>query len=255
MAKEKEGEVTPEVKTESVVETPPEVSIEDLQTQIQEKDTKIQEQDAKILEQQRTVSKHADRERKLGDQSEAMAAISRRMDISDEERATMLDYLEELRGQPAEEAKAPLRSHRAELEERRKARGGEKITPSVDPSVQSFLSYCDDVDLHIDTDSFEGCDPLVKEALGEGRGFRGGLKYLKTKIKTKDAEKTKKDAEEIAKGLVEQKLKDLGLTASEASGPSAAETSFEKVRDAYIHNPNDPAIAREYLRLRQKQGI
>lgn len=230
--KEKVEEVTPEVETEPVVETPPEVSIEDLQKQIQERD-------AKILEQQQTVTKHAERERKLRDQSDVLAAIHKRLDDSEELQATMLDHLEELRGQPVEETPSPPKSHREQLETRRKERGTVKQQTAIDPDVQTFFSYCDAIDLYIDNDSFEKCDPLVKEALGENRGFKEGLKYLKSKVKENKEGEVSKAAEESAKVLLEQKLKEHGLTASDASGPSVASQNDEAFLRSYSEGKSD----------------
>jgi len=131
MAEDKKEEITPEVKTDVKVETPPEVSIEDLQKLIQERDSKI-------LEQQRTISRHAESERKLKDQSETLAGIYKRLDDSEELQATMLDHLEELRGEPVEEARTSRKSHRQELEERRKAQSGGKKEVPTDPDVTSL---------------------------------------------------------------------------------------------------------------------
>jgi len=221
MAEDKKEEITPEVKPDIKVETPLQVSIEDLQKQLQDRDSKI-------LEQQRTISRHAESERKLKDQSEAVIALR---DDFEEYRATSLDYLEELRGQPVEEAKTP-RSHRAELEEQRKARAGEKKAPQ-DPDVTRFITYIDSQELKPD-------DPLVLEAVGEDRTPQEALKYLRDKVKANSQASTEKSAAEIAKGLHEQWLKEHGLTAPGAGGPSASAKNW---RDLSAKEKIDYAIA------------
>lgn len=196
---------------EGTVETPPEVSKEDLQKEVAAKQEEI-------LKLQQTVSRHADSEHKLKDQSEALASLHKRLDQQEEAQAAQLDYLEEKLGETGEE-KPKTQTHAEKLEAQRKER---EAAPKkgVDPNAQRFFDYCEDVDLHIDYDSFEGCGPLVKEALGEGRTFKEALKYVRDKVKASQGADVDKRAKEIAEGLVEQKLKGYGLTAPGAGGPT-----------------------------------
>lgn len=218
MAKETEQEVTPKVETDEKVETPPEVSKEDLQKQVVAKEEEVRKL-------QQTVSRHAESERKLKDQSETLASLHKRLDQQEASQADILDYLEEIRGEPAVE-KPKTQTHREQLETQRKER---ETSPKkeVDPDVMKFVTYVDSQSLSIE-------DDLVKEAVGEDRNPKDALKYLRDKVKASQGQDVDKRAKEIAEDLLEQKLKEYGLTASGAGGPTAGgglpETARGKIR-------------------------
>ena len=201
-------EITPEK-----VETP-EVSIEDLQKQVAAKEEEIRKL-------QQTVSRHADSERKLKDQSETLTSLHKRLDQQEESQAVILDYLEEIRGEPREKTQ----THKAELEERRKEK------PKGDPDVARFVAFVESEGLSYD-------DSLVKEAASEDRNPKEALKYLRDKVRATQSQSIDKRAKEIAEGLLEQKLKELGLTAAGPKGPSGPKENWrdlsaeEKIRQA-----------------------
>ena len=202
-------EITPEQ-----VETLPEVSIEDLRKQVAAKEEEIRKL-------QQTVSRHADSERKLKDQSETLTSLHKRLDQQEESQAVILDYLEEIRGEPREKTQ----THKAELEERRKEK------PKGDPDVARFVAFVESEGLSYD-------DSLVKEAASEDRNPKEALKYLRDKVRATQSQSIDKRAKEIAEGLLEQKLKELGLTAAGPKGPSGPKENWrdlspeEKIRQA-----------------------
>ena len=204
-------EITPEQ-----VETLPEVSIEDLRKQVAAKEEEIRKL-------QQTVSRHADSERKLKDQSETLTSLHKRLDQQEESQAVILDYLEEIRGEPGEKPKT--QTHKAELEERRKEK------PKGDPDVARFVAFVESEGLSYD-------DSLVKEAASEDRNPKEALKYLRDKVRATQSQSIDKRAKEIAEGLLEQKLKELGLTAAGPKGPSGPKENWrdlsaeEKIRQA-----------------------
>jgi len=204
MAEEKQTEVT----QEETVETPPEVSVDELKQAISAKD-------AEILGLQQTVSKHADNEHKLKDQANSLATIHGRLDKQEENQAAILDYLEEIRGEPVEQPGTSKVSHRAQLAESRKQEGSNKEAVKADPDVVKFVNY-------MDSQGFSTDDALVKEAVGEDRSPKDALKYLREKVEAGRGENVEKRAKEIAQGLIEQKLKELGLTTEATAVPSAS---------------------------------
>lgn len=201
MGTETEKKVT---QPEGTVETPPEVSKEDLQKEIAAKQDEI-------LKLQQTVSRHADSEHKLKDQSDILTSLHKRLDQQEESQAAVLDYLEEIRGEPTGE-KPKTQTHAEKLEARRKE-GEASPKKEVDPDVMKFVAYVDAQGLSTD-------DALIKEAVSEDRNPKDALKYLRDKVKANQSEESKKQATEIAKGLVEQELKQRGLTAAGARGPT-----------------------------------
>lgn len=232
MAEEKDKEEiqetqTPETETpevEPVVE--PQVSTEDLQKEVERKEGEIQRLQGITKDLQ-----------KKGISGEVLDSFGKRMGGLEEQQAVIMDMLEERLGEPSVEETKTRKTHLEQLREgRTEAQKGRETT--VPPDVQRFFSYCDSADLHVDYDTLENCDPLIKEALGEGRGFKEGLKYLKEKVKGKNEEKTNKQFEQMRQEVREQTLKEHGLTASDAGGPSAPAQSWrdlsadEKLRRA-----------------------
>ena len=211
MTDEKEGEVTPGTEP---AETLPEPTMDGLQKAISDKD-------AEILRLNQTVSKHAEGERKLKDQTETLAAIHGRLDTQEDSQATILDYLDELRGTPTEEPETSRKSHRDQLAEKRKDNESKGKAVSADPDVAKFIGYMEDHGLKME-------DSLVVEAVAEDRSPKDALKYLRDKVGANRDESVDKRATEIAQGLLEQKLKELGLT-KEPGTPSAPTGNWQEL--------------------------
>tara|TARA_Y100000310_G_C20578298_1_gene761613 strand:- start:260 stop:1042 length:783 start_codon:yes stop_codon:yes gene_type:complete len=70
--------------------------------------------------------------------------------------------------------------------------------------------------------------------------------------KAKDVLAEQKVKEARQRYNVETSAMDMG---AQAGTPAAPSPSFIKVRDAYIENPNDPAISKKYNEMRQERGI
>jgi len=191
-------EETPEV--EPAVE--PEVSIEDLKKEIERKESEIKRLQG--------ISKDL---QKRGIPKEELDALTQRIDGIEELHATMMDYLVEHLGEPVEEEPTPTKkTYRQQLDERRAIqRVGKRET---DPDVSRFINY-------VDGQGLERNDPLVLEAVGEDRTPQEALKYLRDKIKATNQASVDKLIAEKAKALNEQWLREHGIAASEASGPSA----------------------------------
>lgn len=179
----------------------------DLQKEIDRKEAEIKRLQGLVKDAQ-----------KRGVPKEEIDALNKRFDGIEELTATMADRLEEQFGES--DVKTTKKTHRQELDEKRQVKP--KVEPVADPDVQKFIGYLNSQDLAYD-------DPLVQEAIAEDRTPQDALKYIKGKVEAKSQVIIDKKAEEIAKNLVEQKLKDLGLTASGAGGPSAPGTAW---RDA-----------------------
>lgn len=240
MAEEKE--VTQEAQAEqpeAEVETP---GAEDLQKQIEELTA-----DRKRLEQ--TVSKHAAEEQKLRGQVGSFTTLADRQDRVEEQNALMLDYLEELRGTSAEPAQTI--SHSSKLEQQRKEKAesekaeAEKSKPQTEADSEEVEAFYMAKNLM----NMQGWD-MEHPAVVKTKSMSSPKEALRVLQKAAKEENDRRINETI-----QQQLKASGLTGAPPSGPSAQNTSFENVRDTYIKNPNDPAIAREYYRLRQERGI
>ena len=241
MAEEKMEEITPtpeEQPAEEVI-AQPEITVEELKKLLDQKDA-----DIKKLRQ--AVARHSESEHKLKDQSETLAGLHKRLEGQEEMSAQMLDYLEELRGTGIEEPKPSRLSHREQLEQRRKEKVGVKEEVPTNPAVIKFVNYIDSQGLTFD-------NPLVKEAVAEDRDPEEALKYLRDKVKATETTTISKLVEEKAQSLLEQKLKEFGLTASGAGGPSASGKDFTRERIAAM-SPEEYAANKEAITEALKQG-
>lgn len=187
-----------------------EVTLEQLQ---QEKG----ELEAKLKQMEKVVSRH-------GSQDETLKKIHERLDTEkaarEEHEAIVLDSVEGLKA--IMEGSEATPKHREQLAERRKQEEASKGQgKSLPKETEKFLDFCAENEIHLDTENLDDCDPLVKEALSEGRNFATGLSYLKTKVKARNDEKSQKTIQETALEMVQQQLKEHGLTKEATAGPSA----------------------------------
>ena len=202
-------------ETDNLGEGKSQPTVEELQKQIEEARREIERKEG-VLQQTKRELKEA---RRSGASKAEIEAIIKRLDFQEEWLAGALDDLATKVAGDYEEPKPTRKSYREELEERRQRAKPE--APKPDPDAQRFLAYCDAMDLHLDYDDIEACDPLVKEALSEGRDFREGLRYLKEKMKPKEVD-IDKIVNEKLQFAVEQKLKELGLTSEGVGTPSGS---------------------------------
>lgn len=206
-----QGEVS-QAETPQPVVPAVELSADTLKQQITEREQKI-----KALEQ--TINKQGQENRKLRETSTLIAALNKKQEDQEGKLATMLDYLEEIRGGVPAEAQPQIGRHQAELEQRRKETS--KPLPSVDDDVREFTKYC--TKHGIDEDH-----PLWTEAVIGSTSPAEALERLKPKVEAieqEEVQKRDKAAEEKARILLQQELKKLGLTGSDASGPNVAGSS------------------------------
>jgi len=241
-----EKNTTPVVEEETTQpgEVTAQPTVEELQRQIVERDTEIERKEG-VLQQTKRELKDA---RLKGGSKVEIDALGKRMEVQEEMLAGALDEITaKVSGE--EEPRQAKQTYSQQLKERREKSKPEE--PKSDPDAQRFIDYCADEGLHLDYEDLDSCDPQVKEALGEGRTFREGLKHLKDKMKTSnvDIDKLVEDKLQIA---LEQKLKALNLTGEGAGAPSGSNAGFEKAEQDYADGKISTS---EYTKLRQEQGI
>jgi len=140
-----------------------------------------------------------------------------------------------------------MRAHSQKLELQRAERGKAKTETPSDPAVTKFVNYVDDNDLERDS-------VLVREA-AEGRTPTEALDYLRDKLKAQktstDEARIAKLVEEKAKVVVEQRLKESGLTSKGAGGPNAATLDDKAFLESFSkgekNNPEDFKRAAEIV--------
>jgi len=173
--------------------------IEGLRQSVQQKEAEIKRlQGILKAEQKRGVSKAE------------LGAITQRLDSQEEWLAEALDDLARRQGDSYEEPRQERKSYKQSLEEKRQA----KPSQTEDPEVRAFFDYIDEQGLDIE-------DSIVKDAVGDDRPPKQALKFLKEKMKEKEMSEIEAKSEEKIRLGVEQKLKDLGLTAEGVAAPSA----------------------------------
>jgi len=212
MSEEKQiPKVEPTVPTEKV-ETEvaaPQQTTEELQQEIVRKEEVIKQLKGSLkAAQERGVPK------------EELTTLHKRIDDMQEWYATVSDDLARRISGEEDESKPVRKTYSQQLEDKRKeAKPKEETKP--DPDVQKFINYIHSQELEYD-------NPLVQEAVADERTPQEALKYLKDKAKNQTQAEVDKLADEKAKTLLEQKLKDLGYTVSGASGPSAPATTWRE---------------------------
>jgi len=196
-------QVDPAVPTvEGETKEPIEPSIEELKQEIERKETHIQTLQGSLkAAQQRGIPK------------EELNTLHKKIDDMQEWNAQVMDDLARQISGEEEDTKPVRKTYRQQLQDKREeAKPKEEL--KLDPDVQKFVKY-------LDSQGLDSDDPLVKEAVAEDRSPQEALNYLKDKVKGQTQAEVDKLADEKAKNLVEQKFKDLGLTAPGADGPSA----------------------------------
>ena len=86
---------------------------------------------------------------------------------------------------------------------------------SPDPEAQNFVNYMNSFDPPL---AFE--DSMVQAAIADDATPIEALKSLKAAVKAKGAVETDKEADERAERIIQERFKELGLTAQGASAPS-----------------------------------
>ncbi|HUS03904.1 MAG TPA: hypothetical protein VMY79_00015 [Dehalococcoidia bacterium] len=212
MSEEKQiPKVEPTVPTEKV-ETEvaaPQQTTEELQQEIVRKEEVIKQLKGSLkAAQERGVPK------------EELTTLHKRIDDMQEWYATVSDDLARRISGEEDESKPVRKTYSQQLEDKRKEAKPKEDT-KLDPDVQKFINYIHSQELEYD-------NPLVQEAVADERTPQEALKYLKDKAKGQTQAEVDKLADEKAKTLLEQKLKDLGYTVSGASGPSAPASTWRE---------------------------
>jgi len=101
--------------------------------------------------------------------------------------------------------------------------------------------------------------PKVKEAIqkwGAARGINDYVSIAMDLNKFIVSESTKRSSER-EDGLRRQYNVENGSLATGTGGgtPAGAGASWERVRDAYIEDPNDPKISKQYYEMRRARGL
>jgi len=240
---EKETTQVVEGETSQSDEGTTQPTVEELQGQLAERDREIERKEG-VLQQTKRELKEA---RQRGGSKAEIEALGKRLETQEEFLANALDDIANRVGGDYEEQKQTRKSYSDQLKERRQVKTEQ---PKPDPEAQKFLNYCEIMDLHLDYEDLDGCDPMVKEAL-EGRDFREATKYLKEKMKPQEVDIDKKVDEKLQIAL-EQKLKDMGLTKEGAGAPSGPNVGFDKSEQDYVEGK---ISYMEYKKLRQEKGL
>ena len=191
-------------------------TIEELQKQLEERDKEIERKEGVL----QTTKRELRETRQKGGSKVELEALGKKIESQEEWIASALDDIANRVGGDYEEPKQVKQTYAQQLKERRQAKPEE---PKPDPDTEDFLSVCKAMDLHIDSDSIDDCDPLVKEALAEDRSFKQATKYLKDKMKPKDIDVDKLVDEKVQNGLrvaLEQEFVKRGWTAPGVGSPS-----------------------------------
>ena len=182
-------------ETTEVAEPTPPIETTDNQAEVE----RLKSENLKL---QQTVTRHANRENEL---RKSNTEFSNRLDTSEETQAQILDLLDEIRGDTTE---TPSKTSRVEA--LRKSRETQP-QPQAPTEVAKFLSY-------LDTEGLNMKDAIVMESV-QGRDPDEALTYLRNKIKEDTDSKVLKLAEERAKVIAQQTLKEMGVTKPER-GPN-----------------------------------
>lgn len=238
---EKETTQVVEAETSQSDEVKAQPTVEELQRQLEERDKEIERKEGVL----QTTKRELKEVRQRGGSKVELEALGKKFEAQEEWIAGALDDITN-RVSGEYDEKPVRKSYSQQLEERKPK--PEEAKP--DPDAQDFLSICRAMDLHVDTESIDDCDPLVKEAMGEDRSFKQATKYLKEKMKPEiDIDKKVEEKLQIA---LEKKMKELNLTSEGAGTPSGSSVGFEKAEQDYVDGKISTA---EYAKLRQEQGI
>jgi len=208
MEEKQDTQVEPEKQVEAEVAAPQQTT-EELQQEIVRKEEVIKQLKGSLkAAQERGVPK------------EELTTLHKRIDDMQEWYATVSDDLARRISGEEDESKPVRKTYSQQLEDKRKEAKPKEET-KLDPDVQKFINYIHSQELEYD-------NPLVQEAVADERTPQEALRYLKDKAKNQTQAEVDKLADEKAKTLLEQKLKDLGYTVSGASGPSAPATTWRE---------------------------
>lgn len=242
-----EEKETTQTEQAEVASQPDEVkaqpTVEELQGQLVERDKEIERKEG-VLQTTKRELKDA---RQRGGSKAEIDALGSKLEDYQKFMAGALDEIYSRSSSDYEETKPVRKTYTQQLEERKP----KTEEPKLDPDAQDFLSVCKAMDLHVDADSIDDCDPIVKEAMGEDRNFKQATKYLKEKMKPKEIDVDKVIDEKLQIRL-EQELKNRGLTSEGVGAPSGSSVGFEKDEQDYVDGKIPYS---EYKKLRQEQGI
>jgi len=219
MEEQETAQVVEDETTQPEGQVEPQPTVEELRKQLDEARQEIERKEG-VLQQTKRDLKEA---RQRGASRSEIEALGKRIESQEEWLAGALDDIATRVAGDYEEPKPSRKSYKQELEERRQKSKPEE--PRPDPDAQRFLNYCDAMDLHLDYEDLDACDPAVKEALSEGRSFKEGLKYLKDKMKNNNVDMNKLLDEKLNARLQQERekwAKEMGLTSEGAGTPSGS---------------------------------
>ena len=138
-------------------------------------------------------------------------------------RTDIAGWLEDLRNSiQGEAAEAPAkRSYTKEAQDKITKQNAPKPKTQTDIEAEKFADYLVEQELEWDSEFVQNAikDTIENPTLA--------LKALKVKVKERDQSKLKKEAEATAKTMLEQMLKDKGLTDLGVEKPSAPSFSYD----------------------------
>jgi len=137
-------------------------------------------------------------------------------------RTDIAGWLEDLRNSiQGEAAEAPAkRSYTKEAQDKITKQNAPKPKTQTDIDAEKFFDYLKDEGLEFESD-------FVKDTIKDTDTPQQALKAIKEKVKERDQSKLKKEAEATAKTMLEQMLKDKGLTDLGVEKPSAPSFSYD----------------------------
>ena len=207
-----DAEAKLEAEKQEATEPVAQPSIEELLKVVEGNKQEIERKETQIKTLQGSLKAAQQR----GAPKEDIDALHKKIDDMQDWTASALDdVVKRVSGEEIDE-KPSRKSYRQTLDERRKEPKSEE---KADPDVQKFIGYLHSQGLEYD-------DPLVQEAVADDRMPQEALKYLKGKSEEKNQTVIDERAGEIAKNMLEQKLKELGLTAPGAGEPSGPSTAW-----------------------------
>ena len=222
-------------QVEETTEETPQNQTTDNQAEVARLTEELAKKDSDNLKLQQTVTRHANREKKLTDNMETDRAQISELQTS---QAQILDYLEELRGDTTTEAPKKT-SHVDELKKSREAKPKEEVPPDV----AKFMEYLNQNNLTMK-------DSTVMEAV-QNREPDEALTYLIDKKNTDFESKVTERAKKEAAVQVQQILKEMGVAKSEGS-PSGTNQDDDTFMREFSEGKSDDYQRMEKLLKKMK---
>ena len=228
-----------EITQEEHSEETPQIESPDNQAELEQLRTELAQIKEASSKHEKAATRNANRANKLEMQLGDIEELKKGREAQDDQLAMILDRLEELGGETTE---APRRqSHYDELQKKRLEKPSAP-TPEFS-EVAQFAKFIEDNGLTKDS-------PIVAKAILGTENAGEAMNNLKKLLDEDTETKITKKAEERAKIIAQQMLKEMGIAKGE-SGPNAASQNDEAFkRDFATGELNDKASfkrMKEYL--------